>query len=266
MHLPRLQLFEFNDTPSVPKVLRQSIISALSRTLRWGHMLDGLVQPFVDFLAASGARDVLDLASGAGDPAVVLLQALKARGQPLPVMTLTDLQPHPDAWRALSAVDPDHVRFIEEPVDATRLTPQLAQGRARTIINALHHFPPALAQQALLGMAKDGPGVFVAEGLVRNPLSFVAMMPWGIPALLAEPVLAPDAKLQRAALTWLSPVALLASAWDGTVSTFRCYSRDELMAFVEPLGPLWRWEFGHYDVAAFGQGSYFWGVPGARGP
>ncbi len=266
MPLPRLHLFEFNDSPFVPRVLQRSIISALSRTLRWGHMLDGLVQPFVEFLEASGARDVLDLASGAGDPAVVLLQALKARGVALPVMTLTDLQPHPEAWRALAAADPDHVRFVTEPVDATNLTPQLGQGRARIIINALHHFPPALAQRVLLGMAKDGPGVFVGEGLVRNPLSFVAMTPWGIPALLAEPVLAPDSKLQRAVLTWLSPIALLASAWDGTVSTFRCYSRDELMRFVEPLGPGWRWEFGHYDVAAFGQGSYFWGVPSKRGP
>jgi hypothetical protein len=66
----------------------------------------------------------------------------------------------------------------------------LAPPPARVIINAFHHFPPALAQQVLVGMAKDAPGVFISEGLVRNPLSFLSMTAWGIPALMAEPLLA----------------------------------------------------------------------------
>jgi len=146
-------------------------------------------------------------------------------------------------------------------VDATNIEPSLGRGRARVIINAFHHFPPALAQQVLAGMAKDAPGVFISEGLVRNPLSFLAMTAWGIPALMADPVLAPESRLSRAALTWLSPIALLASGWDGTVSTLRCYTREELIAFTAPLGDSWRWEFETYRVGAFGEGSWFWGVP-----
>ncbi len=261
MPLPRLQLFEFNDAPFVPKVLQRTIISTLSRTLRWGRMLDGLVQPFVDFLHASGTREVLEVAAGAGEPAAVLVEALLARGEMPPTFTLTDLQPQPEAWSELSSRYPARITFIPEPVDATNIEPSLGRGRARVIINAFHHFPPALAQQVLVGIAKDAPGVFISEGLVRNPLSFLAMTAWGIPALMAEPVLAHESRLSRAALTWLSPIALLASGWDGTVSTFRCYTREELMAFTAPLGDSWRWEFGTYRVGSFGEGSWFWGVP-----
>ncbi|MBE2251227.1 MAG: hypothetical protein IAE78_16930 [Myxococcus sp.] len=261
MPLPRLQLFEFNDAPFVPKVLQRTIISTLSRTLRWGRLLDGLVQPFVDFLHASGAHEVLEIAAGAGEPAAVLVEALMNRGHQPPTFTLTDLLPHPDAWRTLSARYPERITFIPEPVDATNIEPSLGRGRARVILNAFHHFPPKLAQGVLLGMAKDAPGLFISEGLVRNPLSFLAMAGWGLPALMADPVLAPESRLSRAALTWLTPVSLLASAWDGTVSTFRCYTRDELLAFAAPLGDSWRWEFGTYPVGALGRGSWFWGVP-----
>lgn len=259
--LPRLQLFEFNDAPFVPKALQKTIISTLSRTLRWGHLLDGLVQPFVDFLHASKAHEVLEIAAGAGEPAAVLVEALLERGHQPPTFTLTDLLPHPESWQALSARYPERITFIPEPVDATNIEPSLGRGRARVMINAFHHFPPALAQQLLLGMAKDSPGVFIAEGLVRNPLSFVAMAPWGIPSLLADPVLSSESRAARVALTWLTPIALLASGWDGTVSTFRCYTHEELREFTKPLGSRWRWEFGTYKVASFGQGSWFWGVP-----
>jgi hypothetical protein len=264
--LPRLHLFEFNDAPFAPKVLQRTIVSALSRTLRWGRMLDGLVEPFVGFLHASGAREVLDIAAGAGEPAAVLLEALQAKGHVPPTFTLTDLHPHVEAWASLVEQHPEKLSFIPEPVDATRLDESLGRGRARVLINAFHHFPPSLAQQVLLGLAKDAPGVFIAEGLVRDPRSFLAMTPWGLPALLAEPLLAPEGRLSRAALTWFSPVAVLASMWDGTVSTFRCYSREELLRFTEPLGSSWRWEFGTYPVGRFGQGSWFWGVPIVTGP
>jgi hypothetical protein len=261
VRLPRLQLFEFNDAPFAPKVLQRTIVSALSRTLRWGHLLDGLVDPFLEFLKASGAHEVLEVAAGAGEPAALLLEALTAQGHVPPTFTLTDLHPHVEAWRALVERHPTKLAFVPEAIDATQLPADLGRGRARVIINAFHHFPPALAQQVLVGMTKDAPGVFLAEGLVRDPRSFLAMTPWGVPALLAEPLLAHEGRVSRAALTWFSPVAMLASAWDGTVSTFRCYSREELFRFAEAVGAHWRWEYGTYAVGRFGRGSWFWGVP-----
>ncbi len=257
--LPRLQLFEFNDAAWAPKVLRETIIEALSRTLDWAHVMRPLVGPFREFLAASKAGTIIDLAAGAGGPAAILLHELRRAGATLPKFVLTDLLPAVESWSQLKERFPASVEYVAEPVDATAIPPKL-EG-ARLIINALHHFPPALAQQVLLAACKGSPGIFVAEGLVRNPLSFAAMAPAGVVSLMLGPLVTREHRLERIFYTWLTPLALLASVWDGTVSTFRCYSEVELRAMVEPLGDSWRWEFGTYEFNALGRGTWFYGVP-----
>lgn len=259
MPLPRLQLFEFNDSPWAPRVLREMVIESLSRTLEWGHLLRHLVEPFTDFVAASRATTLIDLAAGAGGPARVLLRELREANVALPKLVLTDLLPATQAWAKVKAEFPEVVDFVAEPVDATAIPAHLTG--ARVIINALHHFAPALAKRALLSACEQAPGVFIAEGLVRNPFSFAAMAPVGVAALLADPILGSSHRFQRALYAWLTPIALLTSAWDGTVSSFRSYSEAELREFVAPLGDTWSWQFGTYAVNTVGRGSWFYGVP-----
>ncbi|MEW5742602.1 MAG: class I SAM-dependent methyltransferase [Myxococcota bacterium] len=257
MPLPRLQLFEFNDSPWAPPVLRDTIVEALSRSLKWGRLLDGLVEPFSDFLRACGTSEVLDLCAGAGGPAAVFSEALARRGVPAHFL-LTDLFPQVRHWEALRRERPGQIDFAPEPVDATSIPPSLGAGRARAIINALHHFPPTLARQVLRGACENAPGVFVAEGLIRNPLRFAAFAPFGIPALLASPVLADDRRLARAVLAW-TPIGLAVSAWDGTISALRAYQPEDLREMVADL-PGWRWTEGTFRYGGVGQGIWFSGV------
>ena len=72
LRLPRLQLFEFNDLPWMPAAVRDTVVESLSRTLAWGGILEGLVGPFEAFLARAGAREVLEIGSGGGGPAIIL--------------------------------------------------------------------------------------------------------------------------------------------------------------------------------------------------
>lgn len=264
MALPRLQLFEFNDAPWAPAVLRDTLIEALSRALRWGHLLDGLVEPLSRCLTEAGTSQVLDLCAGAGGPGAVLAEAMARRGHDAHFL-LSDLFPHPAEWAALCAAQPGRLAYVPEPLDATRIPPEVGAGRVRVIINALHHFPPALAREVLRGACAGAPAVFIAEGLVRNPLSFAAMAPAGLAALYATPLLAGDRRLARALWTWLTPAALLVSAWDGTVSALRCYLPEELEAMVADLdGFTWtRGEFTH--SGGLGRGSWLSGVRQPRG-
>ena len=55
MPLPRLHLFEFNDTPEVPQFVRETVVESLSRAMAWGRMLRELVMPFHDFVRGTGA-------------------------------------------------------------------------------------------------------------------------------------------------------------------------------------------------------------------
>lgn len=258
MPLPRLQLFEFNDAPWAPAVLRETLVESLSRTLRWGHMLDGLVAPLARCLQQAGTSKVLDLCSGAGAPADVLCTAMVRRSHDV-YFLMSDLYPAIAEWEALRVAN-KRLSFVPEPLDATRIPPELGAGRVRLIVNALHHFPPHVAREVLRGACENAPGLFIAEGLVRNPLSFAAMAPVGLLALLSSPVLAKDKLLARAAMTWLSPIALAASVWDGTVSSMRTYLPEELREMTSGIEG-WTWTSGEYGHSrGLGSGSWFSGT------
>ncbi|MSP61691.1 MAG: hypothetical protein EXR72_15425 [Myxococcales bacterium] len=258
--LARRQLFEFNDSPWAPLALRETIVEALSRTLAWGRILHGLTGPFRQFLDESGAHEVLDLCAGAGGPAAILASEIARSGALPPRFLLTDLHPHPEAWARLRDAHPGVIDFAPQSVDATCIPEELGAGRVRVIINALHHFPPDLAGAILRGASAGAPGIFIAEGFDRNPLRFAALVPAGLPALLATPFLSPRRKLQKALLTFATPAVVATSLWDGLVSTLRVYTEGELRAMVAPLGPAFRWTYGTYTFRPFGRGYFFHGV------
>ena len=254
---PRLQLFEFNDQTWAPAALRDSLIESLSRALDWGRMLRGLTAPFAEFLDRTGSSEVLDLCSGAGGPVRVLASELRRAGRKPPRFLLTDLHPHPERWEELRKLDQEAIGFITEPVDATSIPAALGAGRARLIVNALHHLPPALAGELLRAACKDGPGIFVAEGFERNPLRFFPIAPMGIVSMLVNPWLSPRGRLAKLLLL---PLSMLAAPWDGLVSTLRVYTEGELREMVRPLGDAFEWSYGTYPFPLGGRGSWFRGV------
>jgi hypothetical protein len=260
-HPPRLQLFEVNDSRWAPGPLRDALVESLSRTLRWGGMLRGLVGPFREFLARSGATEVLDLCSGAGGPARILVDELERAGATPPRFVLTDLHPQVEAWRAARAEHPGVIDFEPGPVDATRIPDGVARGRARVVINAFHHFPPATAGALLADAVAGATGVFIAETFDRNPLRFLTFGPAGLPALAADPILAARDRAARALLAWLTPIALAASAWDGVVSTLRVYTEAELRELAAPHADRWSWEHRTFGYVPFGRGYCFFGTP-----
>ncbi len=262
MALPRLQLFEFNDLAR-PAALRDTIVESLSRALDWGRMLEGLVAPLRRFLDEAGADEVLDLCAGAGGPARILAGDLERAGDTRTRIVLTDLYPRVPVWEEARARH-RAIDFVAEPVDATAIPDVIARGRARTVINAFHHFPPALATAILEDAVASSSGIFVSEAFDRNPLEFLSFAPAGLPALLAAPIFTRTHRLQKALLAWATPLALLAGTWDGLVSTMRVYREEDIRAMVAPFGSHWRWHFGTYDYWPRGRGHWFYGLPPAR--
>lgn len=263
MPLPRVQSFELNDQPWVPSVLRDTIVETLSRTLRWGRVLEGLADPFCQFLDRAGTSEVLDVGSGAGGPASILAERLHARGRDVRFL-LSDLFPRVDVWRRLQHEQPHNITFVAEPVDATAIPASLSDGRARALLNVLHHLPPDLAASVIKSAIRARAPLFIAEGFERNPLGFLPFAATGIPALLVSPVFGADRRAQRALLAWASPIALLASAWDGFVSTMRVYTEEELreMTRGEEASDDYTWSYGVYSFPFGGRGYYFMGTCG----
>lgn len=268
MVLPRLHLFEFNDAPWAPAALREGIIESLSLTLERGRLLDGLVEPFTDFLHEAGAGRpldelvVLDLGSGAGGPAKVLLGALAGRGR-RPKLLLTDLHPRVEAWKEVEAAFPGQVSSVADPVDATAVPEALGKGRPRVIINVLHHFPPSVVARVFEDAVRSGESIFIAEGFGRDPRGFAAFAPAGIPTLLTSP-LRGQRRLEKAFYFWATPLGFAASVWDGLVSTLRIHTEADLRAMVAPLGDGYDWRFGWYPLGGWSRGYYWQGVPRRR--
>ncbi len=241
-------------------MLQALIVESLSRALEWGHILDGLTEPFADFLRQAQTNDVLDLGSGAAAPARLLTRAFIRKLHPPPHFLLSDLHPRIEVWRATELEHPETIRFEASPIDATSVPAALGHERARTMINVFHHLPPDIAG-AVLRDAVSSKGIFIAEGFERSPLRFANFAFAGLPALLATPLLTPERNLQKALLTWLTPIGIGASIWDGLVSTMRVYTERELREMVAPTGDAFRWTYGTFPFPPFGRGYYFYGVP-----
>ena len=222
-----------------------------------------MVAPFALFLREAKATEVLDLGSGAAGPARLLARALAKDGGTSPLFVLTDLHPRVERWEQVRAENPSSIQIEPKPVDATAVPPELGENRARAIINVLHHLPPDIAG-AVLRDGVHSKGIFVAEGFERSPLQFANFAVAGLPALLLNPILSPERRVQKALLTWFTPIALLCSIWDGLVSTLRVYTEAELRRMVEPTGDAFLWTYGTYRFRPFGKGYYFYGVPNPK--
>lgn len=260
MVLPRFQLFEFNDAPWAPPALRAMLVESLSITLERLALLDGLVDPLAELLAESGTNALLDLGSGAGGPAKILLRALAARGQ-FPHVRLSDLHPRIDDWERVRAERPQQVDFVADPVDATAIPDHVGAGRARMIVNVLHHFPPALVAGILRDTVRARAPVLIAESFGRNPAAAFGLL-GGLTAVFTSP-LRGDERLLRAALAWGSPVALAVAVWDTFVSTLRIYEEADLRKIIAavPEHESFIWQFGTYPVTRFGPGIWCSGRP-----
>lgn len=267
--MQRRHLFELNDEPWAPAPLRDAIIETLSLALRLGGAMRGVVEPLRDFVAASGADEILDLCAGAGGPAQVLAHELGARlGAAAPRIVLTDLYPRVEAWSAVRDGAGGLVDFVPEPVDATHIPAAVARSRegdgpprARIVLNAFHHFEPRLARSILEDAVRSGAGIFVQELFERSPLQFLSFAPAGLAALALHPLVTKRDRAAKIALGWLTPISLLAGAWDGFVSTLRMYDEADLRAMVAPFGDGYTWTWGRFDYPVRGKGWYFHGVP-----
>jgi hypothetical protein len=247
--LPRVRGLGFHD---LPHCLRDGLTDVLAFT--WataphpalGAAAHPAAQLVGDVLAltqrasraAAGDRRVVDLCAGSGGPACELVRAINARaaldGTNLHVRaTLTDLHPHPAAWRERQlAFGADAVAFAAEPVDAARV-PRNLPG-VRTLMWCFRHFDRRAAKRVLASAAESDS----CEGIVVVEVSqrYVALMALQAVALFwllfLVPLFFSRFSLPRMALTYLLPVLPLMGMWDAVVSSWRSYTPEELLALA----------------------------------
>ena len=215
----RLHLFEFNDQPWLPTLLRDALTGYLETISRKMGMHEPMVPVLQDLLARTGATRIIDLCSGATGPLLDIRPALPDAVE----IVFTDKYPNVTAFTRASAQP--GIRAHLESVDATAVPAELSG--LRTVFNALHHFRPEAARAILADAARQGAPIAVfelSERTIANVLTapLIMLFVW-----IFMPAVKPH-RWTRLLFTYLIPIIPLLIFWDGLVSHLRAYSLDEL--------------------------------------
>ncbi|SNC75110.1 hypothetical protein SAMN06265337_2709 [Hymenobacter gelipurpurascens] len=256
----RLQLFEFEDLPWFPRVIRTGMMDYL----RFMISALGTYQPIVPLLKhaleETGDTHILELCAGAGGGTEGVLRTLQATGLPQARICLTDLYPQPAAWQLLAHRTPG-LLFEPSAVDATAV-PTGLRG-FRTVFSAFHHFPPAVAEALLADAVHQRAGVGVFEGAGKHWAEvLLALTVLPVAQLLITPFIRPF-RLSRLFFTYIVPLIPLFTIWDGCVSILRMYPPEQLLALAQRADPedSYIWQAGKVRHWWGPQVTYLLGIP-----
>lgn len=258
--MKRLHLFEFQDLPWLPAMLRDTITDMLGRSIELGHLYDPILPQLAAALRATGEREILDLCSGGGGPVPGLRRRLAERHDLAVHARLTDRYPNAEAFERLTARTDGEVTAVRTPVDATHVPPELPG--FRTMFSCFHHFRPPQAEAILRDAFDNRRGIGVFEITERSPAGLAPMLMAPLVALAFTPFVMPF-RWSRLALTYLVPLLPALFTFDGVVSNLRTYSQDELHAMTRPLQRAdYSWEIGQVKHAVLPtRVTYLIGLP-----
>ncbi len=245
--MDRVQLFEFEDLPWFPQVVRECMTDFLSFLGQRGRVVyRDFAERLAQALQVTGDDTILDLCSGGGGPAITIAKLMReSRSTPLRVL-LTDLYPNLPRLERARAEGAGLVEYRELPVDAT-CVPESLPG-FRLICNAFHHLPPDGARKCLADAVRHGRGIALVEMVDRSATSLFGVT-FGTSAVLAVTPFIRPVRVSRLLLTYLVPVVPLCTWWDGVVSCLRAYSPSELRRLVASLPDNdYVWDIGRLPV------------------
>lgn len=209
----RFSLFEFEDQEWFPKVLRDYQTGFLAFFARHGQLYEAV--PVL--LQKEAVSSIADLASGAGDAAVLATAGLRDAGATL---ILSDKFPNIESARLHN--EAMGVNYILTSVDVC-IDP-LPAAESYTMFNAFHHFSTSEQIDLLQKIKASGAPLHIFEPLQRNVFTFIkVLLATSLGPLLFTPFIRPFT-WSRILFTYILPVGILVTMWDGLVSVLRSLS------------------------------------------
>ena len=238
----RLKLFEIHDQRWFPDFLRREVLEALQMILERTDAYRPIAGRLRQALDYSGAREVLDLFSGAGGPWPSLVQLFGSKGASPIEVFLTDKFPNVSNSVNTGMVCANGIHFLDDPVDATAI-PEQFQG-FRTIFSSFHHFNPEQADRFLRESAENGKGVGVFEVASRHTFTLLSIFAMPLADWIFTPLRVPF-RWSRLLWTYVIPVVPAVLLVDGLISCLRAYSLADLHAMTAAVhGRDYEWQIG----------------------
>lgn len=236
-HLPELE-----DETWFPAYIRDMGTDYLQWIMNAADAYKDLVPILQKGLSKSKANVVIDIASGGGGGWSKLGPRLKEAVPGVRVI-LTDFFPHLEAFKALSAQDPELFEFSPESIDARNIAPSMVG--LRTQFLSFHHFRPADAQQILQNAVDCKAPIMLVEVTERSIPQLIQFMFTPLLLFFLTPFIRPF-KFGRLLFTYIIPILPLFITWDGIASAMRTYKTEEIEAMTRNLknGDSYTWEIG----------------------
>ena len=246
--ISRLHLFELEDSPLLPSLLRDMMTEYLHWVMHVSGPYDPAAARIASLLRVAGTTRVVDLMSGGAGPWPRLVPIVTAALGAAPQVTLTDLHPNHAAFARAERASGGAIRGRRDPVDATAVPAELVG--VRTMFTGLHHLSPDQVR-ALMRDAAAQRQPFAAYELTQRSVPGVLLMLASVLLVVVSAPFIRPFRLERLALTWLVPILPLCIVWDGVVSALRSYTTDELRAFASEVArDGYGWEVGQAQSAS----------------
>ncbi len=230
--MSRLHLFEFEDQPWFPRLLRDFMTEWLSFVNGLNRGWDVFAPQIATLLRESQCARIVDLGSGGGGPALRMRRVIAETQGIDPLLLLTDKYPNRSAFERAAADPSGQVAYRSEPVDATDVPEELLG--LRTMFCSFHHFRPEMARRILADARDKGRAIGVFEGTARSVPAILVTALAPLVVLVTTPFIRPF-RWGRLLFTYPIPVLPLLCLWDGLVSCLRSYSARELRELVSDL-------------------------------
>lgn len=219
----QLHLFEFEDQPWFPTILRDyqtdflGFVSDMTRIyLPAESTLSGL--------KGTTSGTVMDIASGNGRAAIGATRFLRQQGWKL---LLSDKFPHSGTLLREGALL--NVQYLTQSIDALKHVPK---AEVYTMFNAFHHFTEIQKIQIAEAVVQNGGKLMVFEPLQPTFFTFLKVFVATTAGLfVAVPFIRPFS-FMRLALTYIVPIGIFVTCWDGLVSVLRASSKKDIESLI----------------------------------
>lgn len=247
--MKRMQLFEFEDFPWFPNVLRQSLMLYLKMFHRIFNTAEYIAPRVAVALKAGNTNQIVDLCSGGGGPMVGVGRRLRDDYK-LPVqIRLTDLYPSSagaatidDDARSWTTYDMNSINAADVPKHLTGV---------RTMMCSFHHMPVTVAKGILRDAFSSKQPICIFELSTNNQPKWLwwTAFPVGIILVLFLTPFVRPLTFSQLFFTYVIPVLPIVIAWDGATSNARTYTPDDFRELTADLqAPDYKWEIQTFPV------------------
>jgi hypothetical protein len=256
----RLHLFEFEDLPWFPEIIRSGGTDYLRYLLKATEVYKPCIKLLREVLEKTGETRIIDVCSGGGGYMEDVCRELGQISHDHISFTLTDKFPNIKAYQHLQNETNGEINFDIRSVDATKVPPDLKG--VRTMFSAIHHFQPVQVKAVLQNAVDNNTSIAIFDGGDKSIFGiFGIIIIHPIALFLFTPFFKPF-KFSRLFFTYIIPLIPLYTVLDGCVSILRLYQPEDLMKIANKISvEKYHWSAGKTKCRFGLHATYLIGVP-----